>query len=92
MTLGSTPHCTSCTSGKIPGVQESLTTPLTHEVAPSDAHAPVPQEVITEAYSSSVKPSQSSSIPSHVRSFAAGVPGVHESWTDPLTHEVTPDA
>jgi hypothetical protein len=46
--------------------------------------------VAAETYSSSVAPSQSSSSPLQIESFAAGVPAVHESATEPLTQEVVP--
>jgi len=71
-------------------VHESTTTPLTQEVVPVDAQAPTPHELATETYSSSVALSQSSSEPLHRESSAAGVPAVHESTTDPLTHAVVP--
>jgi hypothetical protein len=76
----------------VPGVQESWTVPDTHEVTPVAWHAPTPQLVGCETYPSSTWPLQLSSIPLQVVSDAAGVPGVHESWTVPDTHEVTPVA
>jgi len=67
------------------------TIPLTHEVVPVAAHAPTPQNVDAEKKSSSTAPEQSSSNPLQVASSAAGVPAVHESAIDPLTHVVEPD-
>jgi len=74
----------------VPAVQESTTDPLTHVVIPVEAQAPTPQDVGVETKSSSAAPEQSSSTPLHVASFAAGVPAVQESTTDPLTHVVVP--
>jgi hypothetical protein len=63
----------------VPGVHEFWTVPPTHDVAPVLAQAPTPQFVATETYPSSTWPLQLSSIPLHVVSDGAGVPGVQES-------------
>ena len=68
----STPSQVASLSAGAPAVQLSWTEPPTQEVAPVDAQAPVPQEVGCETKSSSVKPSQSSSMPSQTVSATAG--------------------
>jgi hypothetical protein len=69
-----------------------MTVPATHEITPDAAHAPTPHADAVATKSSSFAPSQSSSMPLHVASLGEGVPGAHESTTDPDTHEVLPDA
>jgi len=59
-----------------PGTQLSTTAPLTQLVAPVDAQGPWPQVVGTDWYSSSIGPSQSSSMPLQTESLGAGVPGI----------------
>ena len=71
-------------------MQVSPGTPATQVVLPVEVQAPAPQVVGAETKSSSVEPSQSSSIPLQSESSAAGVPGVQESTTAPLTQEVVP--
>jgi hypothetical protein len=73
-----------------PGLQVSTTVPVTQVVPPRDEQAPTPQLVGTATKSSSAAPSQSSSRPLQTASSPAGVPGVHESTTDPDTQEVDP--
>src|SRR3954469_11964331 len=79
----------SLTAG-VPGVQPSCTAPLTQLVAPVRPQAPTPQLVATATYSSSATPSQSSSMPSHVVSPAAGEPGAQLSLTSPPRQLVVP--
>ena len=76
----------------VPATHEFATAPFTHELTPAEAHAPTPQAVGPGTKSSSTWPLQSSSIPLHVASLGAGVPGVHVSVTTWLTHAVTPIA
>jgi len=71
-------------------MQLSTTEPPMQLVEPVEAHAPAPQAVGTEAYSSSVELSQSSSVPLQTESSAAGVPRAQLSTTAPLTQEVEP--
>ena len=71
-------------------MQLSTTEPLMQLVEPVEAHAPAPQNVGTETYSSSVELSQSSSAPLQAESSPAGEPGEQLSTTAPLTHEVEP--
>ena len=88
--LSSTPSHVASSEAGAPGVQLSTTAPLIQDVEPVEAHAPSPHVVGTEAYSSSVKLSQSSSAPLQRESSAAGVPGVQLSTTAPLAQEVEP--
>ena len=74
----------------VPGAQVSTTAPLTQEVVPVEAQAPIPQDVGVETKSSSAVPLQSSSTPSHVTSSEAGVPGVQLSTTAPARQLVEP--
>jgi hypothetical protein len=71
-------------------VQLSSSSPLTQEVAPVAAQAPIPQAVGAETKSSSTWLLQSSSTPLQVVSSTAGVPGVQLSSTEPLTQLVDP--
>jgi len=80
----STPSHVASSAAGVPAVQLSATLPLTQEVKPVEAQAPVPQVVGTEMYSSSVELSQSSSAPLQTESSAAGVPGAQLSTTEPL--------
>ncbi len=68
----------------------STTWPLTQAFSPVEAQAPVPQVVGTGTYSSSVVPSQSSSMALQSESSAAGVPGAQVSTTWPSTQASSP--
>lgn len=74
----------------LPGVHESSSEPETQLVLPLDSHTPVPHVVDALLNDSSVEPSQSSSLPSHALSSPVGLPGVHESCSDPDTQLVDP--
>ena len=84
------PSQTESLAAGVPGVQVSPGTPPVQVVLPVAAHAPTPHVVGAGTKSSSDDPLQSSSAPSQVASLAAGVPGVHESTTDPARHETVP--
>ena len=66
--------------------------PFTHAVFPVAPQAPTPHVVVVGPKSSSVRPLQLSSMPSHVASFAAGAPALHVSRSMPAEHDVTPAA
>jgi hypothetical protein len=74
----------------VPGVHVSPGVPATQVVIPVEVHDPTPHDVGVARKSSSAAPSQSSSKPLQTASSPAGVPGVHESTTDPDTQEVDP--
>jgi hypothetical protein len=61
-------------------VQASTIPPPTQLVLPSDAQAPTPQVVVTDVYASSIRPSQSLSLPSQTTS-GVGARAAHESCT-----------
>src|SRR5215831_4784725 len=76
----------------VPGVQLLTMVPFEQEVTPVAEQAPTPHVVGVEMKSSSVAPSQSSSIALQVASLAAGVPGVQLLTMVPFEQEVTPVA
>ena len=74
----------------VPGEQLSSTSPRPQLVLPVAPHAPTPQLVATDTKSSSMTPSQSSSVPSQLVSLGAGLPGAQLSVILPETHSVLP--
>ena len=84
-------HVVSLAAG-VPGVHIVTGVPATQSVTPTELHAPTPHVVALEAYASSFTPLQLSSTPSQVASFGAGIPGVQESITAPVTQLVLPAA
>ena len=68
----------------------TITAPPAQVVLPLVSQPPLPQVVGVDTKSSSVWPSQSSSIASQVSSFAAPAPGAQESVTCPFVQEVVP--
>src|SRR5256885_1303849 len=72
-------HVVSLAAGA-PGVQLSRTAPFAHVVVPVRAQAPSPHVVACDAYSSSIRPSQSSSMPSQVVEDSDGLHARHASW------------
>jgi hypothetical protein len=88
--FSSTPLQVASLGRGAPGVQLFVTAPPTQLVEPERAHAPMPQVMKTDAYCSSLVPLQLSSMPSHVASLGAGVPGVQLSCTAPPLQLVLP--
>jgi hypothetical protein len=71
--------------------QLSISCPATQAIAPVAEHAPTAQLLITGATSSSKRPSQSSSLASHVASVVpSGIPGLQLSTTLPSLQLYTP--
>jgi hypothetical protein len=88
----STPSQLASLAAGAPGWHELTTAPFTQVMPPNAPHAPTPHEVGVVAKSSSTLPLQSSSTPLQVASFAAGVPGVQELTSAPLTQLLAPTA